>query len=85
MSDTVIVALVSAVSVVVSALVTAFISKDRFSTELDKKIAVITNEIGNIKGDIQDLTAEVKKHNDFAVKIPLLDLRLKHIEGEHHG
>ena len=86
MHDTVIVALVSGISVIVSALVTASISRNQFSMELDKQIAVIKTEIGNMKGDIQDLTEEVRKHNDFATKIPLLNLRLEHLEkGEYHG
>ena len=87
MSDTVIVACVSGVCVIISAIVTALISKSQFETELDKQVAVLKTEIVNIKDDIQNLTAEVRKHNDFAVKIPLLDLRVHNLEdvGKHHG
>ena len=86
MSDTIVVALVSGIFVVISALITASISKNQFSMELDKRIALIQKDIKYITDDIKSLTDEVRKHNEFAVRVPMMETRLKEVEKEvHHG
>lgn len=85
MSETVVVALISGICVIASALITSAMSKNQFSLELDKKIAVIQTEIGNIKDDIVDLTTEVRKHNNFAVRIGIIEAEVNDLKGVHHG
>lgn len=86
MSDTVIVAIVSGICVIASSLITASISRNQFSMELDKRIALIQKDIGYITEDIKSLTAEVRKHNDFAVRVPILESKVHEMEmGEHHA
>jgi len=85
MSETITVALISGICVIASALITSAMSKTQFSLELDKKIAVIQTEISNIKDDIVDLTTEVRKHNNFAVRIGIIESEVKDLKGEHHG
>lgn len=85
MSDTIIVALVSGICVIASSLITAAISRSQFSMELDKRIALIQKDIGYITDDIKNLTAEVRRHNDFAVRVPLLETKVKELEREEHN
>ena len=79
MSETITVALISGICVVISSLLTAKISKDKFGVELDKKIAVMQNDIKHITDDIQTLTSEVRVHNNFAVRVPMLEDKLREL------
>ena len=79
MSETITVALISGICVVISSLLTAKISKDKFGVELDKKIAVMQNDIKHITDDIQTLTSEVRVHNNFAVRVPILEDKLREL------
>lgn len=86
MSETITVALISGICVIASALITSAMSKNQFSMELDKKIAVIQTEIGNIKDDIVSLTSEVRMHNNFAVKIGIIETEINDLKkGAHNG
>lgn len=82
MTDTITVALISGICVVASSLITGAISKNQFSMELDKKIAVIQTDIKYITDDIKSLTTEVRVHNNFAVRVPMIEERVKEIEKE---
>lgn len=84
MSETIIVALISGICVIASSLITAAISKNQFSMELDKKIAVIQTDIKYITDDLKSLTDEVRKHNNFAVRLPIVEEELKELKKEIH-
>lgn len=82
MSETITVALISGICVIASSLITAAISKNQFSMELDKKIAVIQTDIKYITDDLKSLTEEVRKHNNFAVRLPIVEEELKELKKE---
>lgn len=75
-------ALISGICVIASSLITAAISKNQFSMELDKKIAVIQTDIKYITDDLKSLTEEVRKHNNFAVRLPIVEEELKELKKE---
>jgi len=70
MDNTVIVAIISLVGVVVTALVT----KDNFSRELDKKIAVIETKLDGYGKDIQSHNHYAKL---FAESMPVVQEQIK--------
>lgn len=84
MSETVTVALISGICVMASSLITAAISKNQFSMELDKKIAIIQTDIKYITDDLKSLTDEVRKHNNFAVRLPIVEEELRELKKELH-
>lgn len=91
MSDTIIVAIITGVCAVIGQLIISKQSAKDLYAKLDKQ-----SEISDMKLDakleryqavtdtkIDELTREVRKHNNFAEKIPVLDERIKAIE--HKG
>lgn len=85
MSETITVALISGICVVVSALITAAISKSQFSMELDKKIAVMQTQMGAMTSDIKELTEEVRQHNSFGTRIAVMEAQIRELKGVHNG
>ena len=85
MSETITVALISGVCVVASALITAAISKSQFTMELDKRIAVMQTNIGNMTDDIKTLTTEVRNHNSFGTRIAVMEAQIRELKGVHNG
>lgn len=85
-SETVTVALISGICVIASALITAAISKNQFSMELDKKIAVMQTQMGTMTTDIKELTDEVRQHNTFGTRIAVIEAQIRELKGEQkHG
>lgn len=82
MSETITVALISGICVVASALITAAISKSQFSMELDKRIAVMQTNIGNMTDDIKELTDEVRQHNSFGTRIAVIEAQIRELKGD---
>lgn len=85
MSETIVVAIISGVCVVASALITGAISKNQFSMELDKKIAVMQTQMGVMTNDIKELTDEVRQHNSFGTRIAVIEAQIRELEGERNG
>lgn len=85
MSETVVVAIISGVCVVASALITGAISKSQFSMELDKRIAVMQTSISVMNEDIKTLTAEVKAHNSFGTRIAVMESQIRELKGVKNG
>ena len=85
MNETIIVALISGVCVVASAIITGAISKNQFSMELDKKIAVMQTQMGVMTNDIKELTDEVRQHNSFGTRIAVIEAQIRELEGERNG
>ena len=85
MSETITVALISGICVVASALITAAISKSQFTMELDKRIAVMQTNIGNMTDDIKTLTTEVRNHNSFGTRIAVMEAQIRELKGVHNG
>ena len=85
MSETIIVALISGICVIASALITAAISKSQFSMELDKKIAVMQTQMGVMTNDIKELTEEVRTHNTFGTRIAVIEAQIRELKGANNG
>ena len=85
MTDTVVVAIISGVCVIASALITGAISKNQFSMELDKKIAVMQTQMGVMTNDIKELTDEVRQHNSFGTRIAVIEAQIRELKGERNG
>ena len=85
MSDTVVVALISSICVIASAIITGAISKNQFSMELDKKIAVMQTQMSAMTNDIQELTDEVRQHNSFGTRIAVIEAQVRELKGAANG
>ena len=86
MNETIIVALISGVCVVASAIITGAISKNQFSMELDKKIAVMQTQMESMNSDIKELTEEVRTHNSFGTRIAVIEAQVRELKGaQQHG
>ena len=85
MSETITVALISGVCVIASALITGAISKNQFSMELDKKIAVMQTQMSAMTSDIQELTDEVRQHNSFGTRIAVIEAQVRELKGAANG
>lgn len=70
MSDSIIVAIISAIVTIASVLLSSKATQDKVTSELHTQ-----NEVQNVK--IENLTSEVKKHNDFATRIPVIEGEIK--------
>lgn len=73
MSDTIIVALISLVGIIITALATYGVSK----SENAKTIAVVQNEIKNIKDDIGRLEKKQDKHNNLMERVFKLEQKIE--------
>ena len=75
MSDTIIVALITGFCSLVGVIITNVAS----SRNIEKKFEInqaVTNE------KIEELTREVREHNNFAKRMPVVENEIKHIEGD---
>lgn len=79
---TIIVTLISTIGVAVVSLIgTVFTTKastDKIQHELDKHNAVQDTKL-------EELTREVRQHNDFATRIPVIEQRVTALEKETFG
>lgn len=85
MSETITVALISGICVIASAIITGAISKNQFSMELDKKIAVMQTQMSAMTNDIQELTDEVRQHNSFGTRIAVIEAQVRELKGASNG
>lgn len=85
MSETITVALISGICVIASALITGAISKNQFSMELDKKIAIMQTQMSAMTSDIQELTDEVRQHNSFGTRIAVIEAQIRELKGAANG
>lgn len=73
MTDAVIVGLLAAIASIIAAVLTSRATQNKMQSELHEQ-----NAIQNVK--IDHLTEEVRKHNDFASRIPVLETRVQSLE-----
>lgn len=71
--DSIIIALITGLFSVLGVIITNVSSNRKIEGELQKNQAVTDTKI-------EELTREVREHNNFAVKIPLLEDRLLRLE-----
>jgi hypothetical protein len=75
MSDTIIVGLVGLVSAVITALISAKAVSDKVTKQLEISQAVTDTKI-------EELTREVREHNNFAKRMPVVENEIIHIKDD---
>ena len=70
MTEGIIVAVITVVGAVVAALIQGNLTATKLTSEFDTKIAVSETKI-------DELTREVRDHNNFARKIPVIEEQIK--------
>ena len=70
MPEAVVVGLLAALASIIAAVVTSKATQNKMQTELHEQ-----NAVQNVK--IDHLTEEVRRHNDFAQRIPVLEEKVK--------
>ena len=70
MSDSIIVGMLAALASIIAAILTARATQNKVQNELHEQ-----NAVQNVK--IDHLTEEVRRHNDFAQRIPVLEEKVK--------
>ena len=73
MSDAIIVGLIAAIASIIAAVLTSRATQNKVQSELHEQ-----NAIQNVK--IDHLTEEVRRHNDFAQRIPVLETKVETLE-----
>lgn len=76
MSEAIIVALITGACAIAAQLVIARQNSREMYARLDKAQAVTDTKI-------DELTREVRKHNNFAERVPVLEEKIKQLEREH--
>lgn len=74
MSDAVLVAVISGVCSMIVGIVSAVISAKATGNDVQKKME-IAQAVTSTK--IEDLTREVRKHNNFAERVPVIEEQIK--------
>lgn len=73
MTDAVIVGIIAAVASIIAAAISAKTTQTKIQQELHEQ-----NAVQNVK--IDHLTEEVRRHNDFAARIPVLETKVQTLE-----
>ena len=73
MSEAIIVALITGCLTLAGTVITVHQSSKKTSSEMTKEIAVI-------KTEMKELTREVREHNNFAQRIPVVEMQLDSLE-----
>lgn len=75
MSDTIVVALVGLASAVITALISAKVTSNNVTKQLEVSQAVTDTKI-------EELTREVREHNNFAKRMPVVENEISHIKDD---
>lgn len=70
MTDGVIVAVITVVGAVIAAFIQGNLTASKLTSEFDKKLAVSETKV-------DELTREVREHNDFARRVPVIEEQIK--------
>lgn len=70
MSDALIVGLISAIVTLVCTILTSKATRDKLTSEINIKQAVTDTKL-------QNLTDEVKRHNNFAMRMPVVEEQIR--------
>lgn len=73
MSEAVIVALITGACAVISQLIISHVSSKDLYAEIDKQMAVVNTKV-------EELTREVREHNQFAQRMPVLEEKVSALE-----
>ena len=81
MSESIIVALITGGLSLIGVIITVVKSNQQLFAKLDKQSelsdAKLETEIRVVKTELANLTSEVRKHNDFASRVPILEEKAK--------
>ena len=84
MSETITVALISGLVTLIGTALTVYATHRKQAAELkmahDKQAAELKTAITIINKDIEELTRETREHNEFARRVPLLEVQFKNTE-----
>lgn len=70
MTEGIIVAVITVVGAVIAALIQGNLTASKLTLEFDKKLAVSETKV-------DELTREVREHNDFARRVPVIEEQIK--------
>ena len=73
MSDGIIIAIISAVGSLIVGIVSAVISAKATGNDVQKKMEI---QMAVTDTKLDELTREVRKHNDFAERIPVIETKI---------
>lgn len=81
MSETIIVALITGGLSLAGVIITCAVSNNKIKKDFEVKFEVaraVTDE------KIEELTREVREHNNFAKRMPVVENEIKHLEHDVH-
>ena len=81
MSEAVISALITGVLALVGVIITGYFSNQKIQAEIK---AEIKTAIAVQDTKIDELTREVRRHNNFAERMPVVENEIKHIKDDIH-
>lgn len=76
MSDAIIVALISASVTLIGVIINNRSTQQKMMLEIDKKLAVLET---TFRIQIDDLSAEVKEHNNYARRLPVAEEQIRQL------
>lgn len=77
MSEAITIALISSIIPLLGTIITVLYS----AAKTDEKVKV---SMAIMETKIEELTREVRWHNDFAQRVPVLETKVEHLEKEAH-
>lgn len=77
MSEAITIALISSIIPLLGTIITVLYS----AAKTDEKVKV---SMAIMETKIEELTREVRRHNDFAQRVPVLETKVEHLEKEAH-
>ena len=66
MWETIIAVIITGLVSIITTLISAKGSREKMTTELDKRLAVTDNEITHLKDQMQEMKANIREHNGYA-------------------
>lgn len=73
----IIVAIISAISAIVTVVITTKSSNKDITHKLETNQAITDTKMQTLTENMQSLQSEVRLHNNFAMRVPLLEEQLK--------
>ena len=78
MSEAVIIAIISSCIPLLGTIITVLYSAAKTDEKVKVAMAVMETKV-------EELTREVRRHNDFAQRVPVLESKVEHLEKENNG
>ena len=80
MSETVLAVIITASATIITAIITGRANTDKMLTEMERRFAASDAKLEMHQAvtdtKIEDLTREVRKHNNFAERVPVLEEKI---------